>query len=88
MIELFLNLSSCKKKDCKYHAREYAMNGCDYCFLTNIPRQSSIKNCNKYMPCSEKEKQIYRQKQMEINSELDRLYYLALLRKDDEDEII
>lgn len=88
MMELFANLSSCPKKDCKYHAREYAMNGCDYCFLTNLPRNYPIKNCKKYFPCSDKEKLSYRQKQIEINSELDRLSYIALLRKDDEDEII
>lgn len=88
MIELFPNLSSCKKKDCKYHAREYAMNGCDYCFLTNNPRNSPIKKCKKYTPCSDKEKQIYRKEQLELNFELERLYYLALLQKEDWNEII
>ena len=88
MIELVTNLSSCKKKDCKYHAREYAMNGCDYCFLTNNLRNSPIKNCNKYTPRDEKEKQTYRKNQLEFNFEMERLYYFALLKREDWYEII
>ena len=73
----YFNFSTCPKTDCKYHALEYEMNGCDYCFLTGKKRNSPSENCDKYIKCTEKERNEYRLKQMDYNNQIFRLMYLA-----------
>lgn len=83
MKDFYKNLSSCKRFDCKYHASIYSMNGCDYCFLTNIPRKSSVEVCNKYSPCSPEEKQKYREIQSALQTKIAELTYAALTQNKD-----
>lgn len=78
MRDIYINLSSCKRFDCKYHAPLSSMNGCDYCFLTNLARKSDIKICNKYSPCTPDEKQKYREEQISLQSQIAERTYIAL----------
>lgn len=38
----------CERKDCKYYGLRRGLNTCDYYFLTDVRRGSTIPKCTRY----------------------------------------